>query len=789
MRQRRWIGLILPAVLMMRTEAARFDVKTLEQLGYNADIVEFFKTARFLPGVHQVSLDVNASQRYQDDVRFDQEGELCLDPRLAETLRLRVTTSLGECDRFVTHWPQAQVRVFPGTFRVEITLPETAFDPVKLRSELQGGHALLMNYNLYGYRQRSAVGSQQTLQAMLEPRINISNWVIRNRSLYSHNESDKRLEVYETSASRDFPQWGGIVQVGEFGAGGSLSGGLPITGGQWASDGQRQAKASLAVPLQGSVNSQATLEVAQRDKVVYRTLLPAGPFSLDSLGQAIAGVETSVTVTDAEGHRQHFIVTPGLGDESRGQSGYQVALGRYRTYGGRQDTSAPPALLMGERTFSLADQRQMGVGGTVAEKYQRLAWQGSVGDEVGNWLSMGVVYSRGRQSGGELSAQGQKMLESNLLLSLSSRYHSRGFTDADEALNAPADGSESTSRLRYASSAGLSWMTPKWGAFTYNLSHERYYGDSRDSWLHTLTYGKKLRNTTLNLSVQSSAYERMTLYAGVSVPLGGGNLSSRLQLRQGNQMTLGSSWQGPLSERTQGYLDVSRDRNGEYQGGGNLSGQTPYTLLTVGATRAGQGSSSLSLGASGTLGMANGTWVTSPQAAGDTMVVVRVPGQSGVAVTGSSSGITDFAGDALLPSVTPYMPLKAQIDTLSLPLNLRLDSTGTELELARGTVAERQFRVTEVRQLLLTLRDEAGVLLQTGSSVHDAQGKMLATLMGEGNLLLVNDDIGKPLRVRRVNKNECVVSYEVPATFDPSVLYEEREAVCRPAAPSNGMDK
>ena len=65
--------------------------------------------------------------------------------------------------------------------------------------------------------------------------------------------------------------------------------------------------------------------------------------------------------------------------------------------------------------------------------------------------------------------------------------------------------------------------------------------------------------------------------------------------------------------------------------------------------------------------------------------------------------------------------------------------------------------------------------------MHDERGQLLGTLIGEGNLMLVNDDIGKALRVRRLNMNECVVSYAVPAAFDPSVLYEEGDGVCRAA--------
>lgn len=782
MRQKASVAWMLSALLMARAGAAGFDVKTLEQLGYNADIAGFFSTSRFLPGVHRVALEVNAAQRYQEDVRFGQDGELCLDAHLAETLRLHLAVPLSECERIQSHWPQAQIRVFPGTFRVEITLPEEAFDPDKLRSEQRGGYAVLLNYDLYGNRMQGSYGNQQSWQSMLEPSLNIGNWVLRNRSSYSKSEFGSQLDVYETSATRDFPNWGVLVQVGEFNAGGSLSGGLPITGLQLSSERFQLARATLAVPLQGSVSSQATVEVKQRGQVVYRTLLPAGPFILDSLGQAISGVETEVIVTDAEGVQQRFTVTPGLGDQQDRQGGYQLALGRYRTYGAQQDAASPPALLMGEKRVSLSNTRQMGIGGMAATKYQRLAWQGSFGDGLGNWLSTNAVYSRGQQQGVRLDTQGQLAVSPSFSLSLTSQYRTLGFREADESLRQSVRRAKenSSSRLHYAGGLALSWSALAWGAFSYSLSHERYYHNNTRGWTHTLAYSKRLGSATLSLNVQSSSRERPTLYAGVSLPLAGGSVNNRLQLRRNNQMTLGSSWQGAIAGGPlNGYMDIGRDSRGEYQTSGNLSGNTAYTRLSLGASRSSRGSSSQSLVSSGSMGIANNIWVTSPQRAGDTLVVVSVPGQSGARVTGAGDGITDFAGNVLLPSATPYMPLKARIDTLSLPLNLRLDSTTLEMELARGTVATRRFRVTEVRQLLLTLRDAQGNVLPTGSSVHDEKGQLMGTLIGDGNLMLVNDDIGKVLRVRRVNMNECRVSYDVPAEFDPLVLYEERDAVCQ----------
>lgn len=779
MRQRKAAAWICSAMLMARAGASDFDVKTLEQLGYSADIAEFFSTARFLPGVHRVMLEVNAAHIYQEDVRFSQEGNLCLDAQLAETLHLKITSPIGSCELIESRWPQAYVKVYPGTFKVEITLPETAFDPDKLRTEQQGGYAVLMNYDLYGSRVQGSYGKQQTLQAMLEPGVNFQNWVIRNRSTYSKSEMGDRLDIYETSATRDFPQWDAFVQVGEFGTGGLLSGGLPITGVELSSIDRRRKGATLAVPLQGSVSSQSTLEVKQRGQVIYRTLLSAGPFVVTSLGPAIAGLDTEVNITDAEGRQQRYTVTPENDGEINGQNGYQLAAGKYRSYVSREDTQLP-ALLVGEKNFSVGNNIQTAIGGIVSSSYQRLAWRSSFSNEQSNWLSGGVVYSRGRQQGAQLDARGQVNFQPAISMALTSQYRTGGFRDSDQSLSVSRSKKDDNKmvRLRYAGGLSVSWRSVTLGALTYSLSHERYYHDNRHSWVHSLAYGRSLGSTMLNLNLQSSSQDRAALYAGISIPFGSGSLSSRMQRRQSKDISLGNRWQGVVGQDLNGSADIVRDNEGIYQASASLSGNTPYMRLSAGVAHSGQDSRSMSLSSSGAMGVANGTWVNAPQHVGDTLAIIKVPGQSGVKINGAGNSVTDFSGDALMPSVAPYTPLKAQIDTLTLPLNMRLDSTDVTFELARGSVGERQLRVTEVRQLLLTVKDQQGVSLATGSSVHDEQGQFIGTLIGDGNLMLINDDIDKKLRVRRINMNECQLRYEVPAVFEPTVLYEEREAIC-----------
>ncbi|MEQ4625543.1 hypothetical protein [Providencia manganoxydans] len=50
--------------------------------------------------------------------------------------------------------------------------------------------------------------------------------------------------------------------------------------------------------------------------------------------------------------------------------------------------------------------------------------------------------------------------------------------------------------------------------------------------------------------------------------------------------------------------------------------------------------------------------------------------------------------------------------------------------------------------------------------------------MGNGNVMLNNEQIGQTIRLRMANQGDCIVSYPVPKHFDPSSLYEEVAARC-----------
>ncbi|SUC25938.1 putative fimbrial outer membrane usher protein [Providencia rustigianii] len=65
-----------------------------------------------------------------------------------------------------------------------------------------------------------------------------------------------------------------------------------------------------------------------------------------------------------------------------------------------------------------------------------------------------------------------------------------------------------------------------------------------------------------------------------------------------------------------------------------------------------------------------------------------------------------------------------------------------------------------------------------GASVLNEKGDYMGVIMGEGNLLLSNEQIGNDIILRSPNSNDCIIKYTVPKEFSAESLYEEADALC-----------
>ncbi|AAS60729.1 hypothetical protein BFI45_06755 [Yersinia pestis subsp. microtus bv. Altaica] len=760
-----------------------FDIETLERLGYSAELAKFFSGQdRFLPGQHDVTIIINASKTYRIAATFDSEGKLCMDKALLMALKLRNTESDGSCENMEARWPGMVVKLFPGQFRVEITLPQEAFDPEMEGSEYQqGGHALLLNYNIFGQRVESNNSRFNLVQGQFEPGINFKNWVLINRGSYSYNQGVSQYYNQETSALRAVESLKSVVQLGEFGLVGNTFSGLPVTGIQLYSDNAQRDDTQLIVPIEGIANTNATIEIRQRGRVIYRTIVAPGPFSLSNISNFSSGVNTDVSIIEEDGTQQNFTVTSALDINAEQQASiYQLAVGRYRDMFTGEDRPSP-LLLSGEMSFNPAATFYMTSAGLLSSGYQNIRVQNLYSGWDQAWFSAAASYANTKDAGQgyQFSVQNQMTINGNFGVSWSSVYGSANYWLPDDALSSSNNLNDLMfGKLKNATSVAVSWVHPRWGAFSYALSNNMYYQASGRTY-HIFSISEQFGRATTILSSQLSSQGQNSLYVGINMPLGNGTLSGRVQRNNGN-VALGSTYQGRWGDNKDYSVGISGD-NRQRRINGSMNIRTAYSQLTGGVSQATNNSRSAYLSSRGSVAYVNNTFATSSSSVGDTFAVVNIPNQPGLRVSSPSSGIaiTDYAGIALLPLVRPYTASKVQISTQTLPLNIRLNNTSADLLMTRGSVATHHFETTETRQLLLTIRGSDGEMLPIGANVLDEKGNFLGTIIGDGNFMLENKAIGVTLRVKANNRDECRVNYREPEKFDPDVLYEVADAVCQ----------
>lgn len=764
--------------------AVQFDVETLEARGYSADLGAFFsQSPRFLPGMQSVTVNVNASDSYRLDALFDTNGELCFNPTLLAELRLKYDPAAADCTDLAATWPGAAVKLLPGQFRVELTIPEAAFDPALREGAYQsGGTGALLNYDLFMQRVDAPSTGMNYLQATVEPGLNIANWSLRTRGVFTQMQGRNSYSQQEAYAQRPVGSLDALMQVGQVSAFGESFGGLPMLGAQIGTDNAQAAAGQLVVPIQGVASSRSTIEVRQRGRVLYRTVVAPGPFLLTNIPGLTGGADIEVEVIEENGQRRQFSVPARTGAASIQEPPVWMAgIGRYHNPVARGNGDGPgkePLLVTGEYSYNLIDRLRLTTSGLFATSYQSLATQSTLAASDAAWVSSGVRYAhtRGVGQGYEFSMLASTTLGTNLSGSLSWLSRSPRYADSSDAFGGSGNADDG-SRFRQSAAASVAWAHPRWGAISYVLNHNRYYNDnSQGGFSHTLNAGRQIGPANLNVSLQTSPHRGYGVYVNLSMPLGGGSLRNSAYRATNGNITASTNYDGRFGNDLRYSLGVSGETNSQQvNASANLT--TAYTQMGAGVSQTTSNMRSTYLSATGALAYADGLFGTASSHVGDTFAIVRIPAQSGVRITSSgSTAITNIAGMAVIPSVQPYSKVELRVDTRSLALNTRLETTTADLRLTRGSVATRRIAATEVRQLLLDIRDGEGQPVPSGTSVYDQAGNMMGMIVGEGNFMLTNDDIGKTLRLG--GAQACQVSYPVPEHFDAQSAYEDAKATC-----------
>ncbi|SPY76703.1 fimbria/pilus outer membrane usher protein [Providencia rustigianii] len=765
-----------------------FDIDSLKSLGYGAEVAEFFmKGNQFLPGRHDVTIKLNGSNEYTENVEINDTGELCLTSELMNKFKLKKVNLSEGCNTFQRIYPEGKITLHPNSYKIDMVIAETHLDPKLQGNELTyGGFGLLSNYQLYGMYISGNYGQQFT-QGEFETGINWKNWILRNNSSMSAGESKSQYQFNETVLSKSIEPLQSKLDIGQLNAQGVFFGGTPIDGIQIYSDSSLQSANALVVPVTGFASSPSTVEIQQNGRLLYRTMVSAGAFELNRINNVVIGSPLDVTVIQDNGEQQKFqVVTANQLSQASSSTSYSLVSGRYRSRDNQQ--TEKPMVTSAELSHQYGDSNYA-AGALYSDKFQAVSGRMSSYFNVLTPVSTGVGIQSARNSEkrGEqidfntninfdkVSVGASVLYRTNQFPTLDSSLLKNDFTqDTQEKWNGWYSGEIQTSSSLFAS-----WGDIKWGRFSGNINHTHFYGNKSDTIFYSASYGRKIADISLTVNYQTGDDQDSRFFINASMPLGKKkNISMQSQHGQDKTMVM-ANFNQQVSDNLRYSVGTGRNDNTSVLNG-SINNTNAYSNISVSGSMSQNNTRSVMVAASGGLAYSDGLLATSSVPLGDTFGIVYIPGEPGVRVNtlGSGTTITNHFGTAAISSLPMNQKSTVQLNTEKLPLNVRLDTTSFDVAAARGSVITKRINSTKMRQLLLSIKMENGDAVPFGASVLNEKGDYMGVIMGEGNLLLSNEQIGNDIILRSPNSNDCIIKYTVPKEFSAESLYEEADALC-----------
>ncbi len=537
-----------------------------------------------------------------------------------------------------------------------------------------------------------------------------------------------------------------------------------------------------APEVTGVARTNAKVTVSQQGRVLYETQVPAGPFRIQELSDALAG-QLDVRIEEQDGTVQHFqLDTATIPYLTRpGAVRYMFAAGKPAL---DSHQLAGPAFAAGEFSWGITNSWSVYGGGLFGDDYQ--AFSAGIGRDLAvfgavaldSTLSRAVVTQDDALNGDAWRlSYAKRFMETNSQFTFAGyRFSGRHFMTMPDYLTTVANGvAESRNRQLYTISFYqrlAAWRLGVWLNYSYQTwwdhsSRERYdVTFSRD-----LNLGR-WKNISTSLALFRNQYRDSHDKGGwlsIAVPWGtqstlGYSLASNNQQTEQSlsyyarhdqqssyQLSAGSSRQGGMfsgfytheSDSAQ-WSANARYQDGSYRAAG-LSAQGGATLTPHG----------------GALHR-----VTLP---GGTRLLIDTDGVANVPVQGYGSPVaTNAFGKAVISEVSSYYRNSARIDVENLSDEAEATRSVVQATLTEGAIGYRQFHVIAGLKAMATIRLTDGRYPPFGALVRNQKRQQIGMVSEEGRVWLSGIRAGEEMFVECGEGMRCSVA--LPAALPQPLL-------------------
>lgn len=784
-------GVLLMASCSAQAREYRFSPSSLEGnmlSQQDIDLSLFSKSNAQLPGTYSSRVRVNDRLLKDANIAYVSSPEGALIPQLTpDMLRAwgiaidrypalqALPANQALSDNLGRYIPLASAQLDFSTMTLTLSIPqaaisETGRDYIDPSRWDDGVPVMFSDYAFSGSTNKDSGDSSTTNQYLnLRTGANLGGWRVRNYTTWSNSDSENQWETINTFLQHDVDVLKAQFTAGESNTRGEVFDSMQYRGVNLASDEEMlpYSQRGYAPVIRGIASSNAEVSVRQNGYLIYQQNVAPGAFEINDLYSTTNSGDLDVTVKEADGTEHHFtqpyssiavMLRPG-------RIKYELTAGRYRADSGSDQKE--PDFLQGSMIYGFNNLLTWFGGLTLSKDYN--AANTGVGLALGSLgsLSADVTAADTRlDDGSQHTGQSWRLLytgkldSTNTNFSLGSyRYSSRGyysFADANQKL----DGHEDDLLFRYNKrnriQASIS-QTLAGVSLYLNGYQQDYWGTSNKERSLSVGMNTVVAGTSYHLAYTYSktngeASDRMISF-GFSIPLSrwlprawsSYNISNT---RDGfTRQNVGLSGTLLDDERLSYSLQQSHaNHDGEDTSSVYGSYRSQYANLTAGYYASSDSAQQLNYGISGAL-VAHPQGVTLAQPLGSQFAIVSANDASGVRFQNQRGIQTDWQGNAVIPSLTPYQENNIRIDTSSLSENVDSSDTAITVIPSRNAAVMARFDAHTGYRMLIALKRPNGLPVPFGaiatsdtpviSGIVDDTGTVYLAGIGEAARLTV----------------------------------------------------
>jgi outer membrane usher protein len=773
-----WCGLALgctaPSMSAANAERVRFNAAFLPEDSRHLDLSAYQSGNPVLPGKYRADVMLNGQLTTRQDVRVDANSDgsnpvVCVTRELLELLGVdvgRLTAwptgqQAGSCTSLGTLVESGSAIFTPENQLLDISIPQAALRRNArghVSPELwdRGVTAAMLGYNFNASHNTTRSGNFSSAYLGLDGGINAGDWRLRHSGSMSWQpRTGASYHALNTYVQRDVTSLRSQLTLGQANTSGEIFDTLPYSGVQLASDDRMlpDSMRGYAPVIRGIARTNARVTVRQSGNVLLETTVAPGAFVIDDLYPTGYGGDLNVTVSEADGTQQSFVVPFASVSQllRPGTLRFSLAGGQTRSnFVGKQ-----ASLLQGTFQYGLSNNFTAYGGVQASEAYNSFLAGLAFGTPIGA-VALDLTHAQTDLSAGPSKGQSMRLSYSKNILATGSnfslaayRYSTKGFLDFSNAmqqLDAARSGYDASqfSRPRSRLSLSADQSLGEWGQIAINGYTQDYWNKSGTDVQYQASYSKQFGRLSFGISANRSRSGHGDMMNRVlltmSIPLGAAGEGPQLTAQAGRDPYGKINQQATLSgtageDRQYGYgATFGRDSAGKLSTA--LNGQyTGSSAMLTGSLGRGDGYRSASLGMSGTV-VAHPDGVTLTPYRGETIAVVNAVGAQGAKVVGYPGLKLDAGGHAVVPYLRPYELNEVAIDPVGTSMNVELGETSQQVAPRAGAVVYLKYGTRSGRALLIDVRLDDGSPLPFGANVVGADGGSIG-VAGQGGQLYV----------------------------------------------------